>query len=291
MDQKLTHIYEKKWRRINPYICDKCGKPRYSFIFTRAKEKICRSCARNIVPENQQSLFPVADDLKQFSGSMATNVKTCLDEETENSSLTPREAAKELIRRDVSRKDSSRNMTYESTAAGRYKGHVIAGGKIIINEIDGKKLDPAEMFSFKELYHEVVGEHVVERGKNKKDIAPRMTAEEAAKDLIRNEVMRGDSCSAIQATWMGSSNGRYSATIISGGKIRVDQIGRKELKPPVTFSLKKIYHEIVMEKKQHEKCGCDRKKIVAALNKQALGRGDYETKEILDIAFPKKKKK
>lgn len=58
-------------------------------------------------------------------------------------------------------------MTYESTAAGRYKGHVIAGGKIIINEIDGKKLDPAEMFSFKELYHEVVREIVIKREKKK----------------------------------------------------------------------------------------------------------------------------
>lgn len=57
----------RKWRRINPYICDKCGKPRYSFIFTRAKEKVCRSCARNQVPENQQSLFEAINDDNQKS--------------------------------------------------------------------------------------------------------------------------------------------------------------------------------------------------------------------------------
>ena len=72
---------QRKWRRINPYICSECGKPRYSFVFTRAKEKICRNCAKNKVPENQQSLFNVASDLKDFAGGLATNIKTDLDHE------------------------------------------------------------------------------------------------------------------------------------------------------------------------------------------------------------------
>jgi len=210
----------RKWRRINPYICDKCGKPRYSFIFTRAKERICRSCARNQVPENQQSLFAALDP-------------------------------------------AAPNGDYGAEVVGEKK----KDGTVEIQSVKFKK--------------------------PKKENAPKMTPLEAAKDLIRAYVLRGDSCDSIQATWMGTSSDRYSATVMTGGKIKVDRVGKKEM-VPVSFSLKKIYHEILMEKKQHEKCGCDRNKIIKGLNKQALGRGDLETKEIIDVAFPplgRKKKK
>jgi len=53
----------RKWRRINPYVCEKCGKHRSSYIFDRAKEKICCVCAKNIVPDNQPSLFKEVDDM------------------------------------------------------------------------------------------------------------------------------------------------------------------------------------------------------------------------------------
>ncbi len=212
----------RKWRRINPYICDKCGKPRYSFIFTRAKERICRSCARNQVPENQQSLFAAIDP-------------------------------------------PAPNGDYGAEVVGEKK----KDGTVEIKSVKSKK--------------------------PKKEKAPKMTPLEAAKELIRDQVERGESCSAIQASYHGHCCDRYMARISStGGKIEVEQINDVDLHPTVKFSLKKIYHEILMEKKQHEKCGCDRNKIVKGLNKQALGRGDLETKEIIDVAFPplgRKKKK
>ena len=212
----------KKWRRINPYICDKCGKPRYSFIFIRAKEKICRSCARNQVPENQQSLFSAIDP-------------------------------------------PAPNGDYGAEIVGEKK----KDGTVKIKSVKFEK--------------------------PKKEPTPKMTPLEAAKDLIRADVGYGRTCSEIAQSYAGTSSGTYQAEIISGGRIEIRGLGGKKLISPVIFSLKKIYQEIVMENKQHEKCGCDRNKIVAGLKKQALGRGDYETKEIIDVVFPplgrKKKKK
>lgn len=43
MVYNMTRIKRlKKWRRINPYICSKCGKKRYSFIFEKAKEMMSK---------------------------------------------------------------------------------------------------------------------------------------------------------------------------------------------------------------------------------------------------------
>jgi len=53
----MAKIKIKKWRRINPYICDRCGHKRSSYIFDRAKGKICQKCLRDEVPDNQPSLF------------------------------------------------------------------------------------------------------------------------------------------------------------------------------------------------------------------------------------------
>lgn len=235
----------RKWRRINPYICDKCGKPRYSFIFTRAKEKICRSCARNQVPENQQSLFDVAKDFAS-AGGIATNIKTDLDDLQNNAPKLTGDIG-EPIMTDVKPITNKR-------------GEVVGAS--------GKKF--------------------------LKKMTPKMTPLEAAKDLIRDEVFRGDSLSSLKSSQMGTANGRYWGEVMSGGRIVIKSLDKEELNPPVIFSLSKIYNEILMEKKQHEKCGCDRNKIVAGLNKQALGRSDLETKEIIDVAFPplgRKKKK
>lgn len=55
----------KKWRRINPYICEKCHKRRLTFFFQRAEAKICAKCSKDEVPDNQPSLFcviPVEQD-------------------------------------------------------------------------------------------------------------------------------------------------------------------------------------------------------------------------------------
>lgn len=213
----------RKWRRINPYICSQCGKPRYSFIFNRAKEKICRSCARNQVPENQPDLF-------------GFKVK-----------LNPDIPKDKIV---VGHDSASPNGDYEAVVIGEKKDN----GTVEIKRVKYKK--------------------------------PKMTPLEAAKDLIRDEVFRGDSLSDLKSSQMGRANGKYWGEVVSGGRIMIKSLNMEELNPPVIFSLKKIYNEIVMEKKNHDKCGCDRNKIVKGLNKQALGRSDLETKEIIDVAFP-----
>lgn len=49
--------HRKKWRRINPYVCKGCNKKRWTFLYERLKESICRTCARDQVPEGMVSLF------------------------------------------------------------------------------------------------------------------------------------------------------------------------------------------------------------------------------------------
>jgi hypothetical protein len=57
---KNVGTQQKKWRRINPYICVGCGKRRLSFKYERAhKEKRCRVCRRVVVDVRQVALFPV----------------------------------------------------------------------------------------------------------------------------------------------------------------------------------------------------------------------------------------
>jgi predicted Zn-ribbon and HTH transcriptional regulator len=55
---------QKKWRRINPYTCKKCGRRRLSFYFGRAKTKLCQKCRREIIDENQLKLFDESDTAK-----------------------------------------------------------------------------------------------------------------------------------------------------------------------------------------------------------------------------------
>lgn len=58
---------ETKRRALYFFTCDKCGHKRTSRLYWRAKELICLKCKRNIVPENQQSLFGIPIEVsKEF---------------------------------------------------------------------------------------------------------------------------------------------------------------------------------------------------------------------------------
>jgi hypothetical protein len=46
----------KKWRRINPYICEHCGKKRMSLKYDRAAGKTCTACKRKQPPKDQAAL-------------------------------------------------------------------------------------------------------------------------------------------------------------------------------------------------------------------------------------------
>jgi hypothetical protein len=64
---------QKKWRRLNQYICLDCGKYRSSLIFNRAKEGICHKCAKGKVPENQPSLFELTpEEIKKAARILET---------------------------------------------------------------------------------------------------------------------------------------------------------------------------------------------------------------------------
>ena len=77
------------------------------------------------------------------------------------------------------------------------------------------------------------------------------TAEDAAKDMLRVYVHRGKTLKQVQAGSMGAAlPGSYTVNLISGGKIKVSALNGKELEPPVILSLKKIYDELVAEKKE-----------------------------------------
>ena len=52
---------ETKRRALYFFTCDKCGHKRTSRLYWRAKELVCLKCKKNIVPDNQQSLFEAID--------------------------------------------------------------------------------------------------------------------------------------------------------------------------------------------------------------------------------------
>ena len=78
------------------------------------------------------------------------------------------------------------------------------------------------------------------------------TAREAAVDMIKHYVERGDDLRSIRSERMGSFNDRYHAEIggyvngkpIKNDKIVVMELGGKELTPPQIFSLKELFDEI-----------------------------------------------
>ena len=71
------------------------------------------------------------------------------------------------------------------------------------------------------------------------------TPEQAAKDLIRSYVLRGDSLESLKQSYLGSTNSEYSASI-RANKITVDRVNEKKVN--VSFSLAKLYNEILEEK-------------------------------------------
>lgn len=92
--------------------------------------------------------------------------------------------------------------------------------------------------------------------KKKKQFTPL----EAAKDLIRHNVLRGDALRQLRLSYMGSFNSDYHAQIggyadgkkVGQDKIIVEKTGNKKLNPPQIFSLNKIFIEIMSEKKISE---------------------------------------
>ena len=83
----------------------------------------------------------------------------------------------------------------------------------------------------------------------------RAKAREAAKNMIKGYVERGDSLKNLARSYLGVGGGDYSAGIggyadgknIGPNKIHVDKIGDKELNPPEIFSLKELFDEIKSE--------------------------------------------
>lgn len=88
-----------------------------------------------------------------------------------------------------------------------------------------------------------------------------MTPREAAKDLIRVYVERGDSFEHLKASYLGAYCEEYSAHI--GGyvgdlpnlvKIKSDEIGVEKINgrtiTPQIFSLRELYEEIKLGKEQ-----------------------------------------
>ena len=98
-----------------------------------------------------------------------------------------------------------------------------------------------------------------------------MTAREAAKELIRYEVFRGDTIEQIAAGYQGHYGADYEAKVggymwrdadlhksngkpfkhLSNRQIGVEQVGKVEVMQ--VFSLKDIYNEILLEKQTGRK--------------------------------------
>jgi hypothetical protein len=49
---------QAKRRAIYSYPCRICGKKRYSLVYLRALDRVCRRCRKELPPPNQPSLFP-----------------------------------------------------------------------------------------------------------------------------------------------------------------------------------------------------------------------------------------
>ena len=91
-------------------------------------------------------------------------------------------------------------------------------------------------------------------GKRSTDGRGLTTAVEAAKDLIRSYVLRGDTLKSLMSGRLGVGGGTYSANIggyvdgksIGANKIIVTELSGKEIKPEI-FDLEKLYNEIKSE--------------------------------------------
>lgn len=54
---EINQQQQRKFRRLNLYVCKECGHPRGTLVYRRQQDGLCRKCARDVVPENQPSLF------------------------------------------------------------------------------------------------------------------------------------------------------------------------------------------------------------------------------------------
>lgn len=85
---------------------------------------------------------------------------------------------------------------------------------------------------------------------------PEFTARDAAKDLIRPYVKRGDEEQWLREGRMGSYSDRYAASIggvvrkdgkvkgIGPDRIVVERLGDRMIEPPALYSLHELYQEI-----------------------------------------------
>lgn len=103
------------------------------------------------------------------------------------------------------------------------------------------------------------GSEVSDTGSGERPTARIETAKDAAKDLIRDYVLRGDSLESLKSGQGGSFNGRYNAQIggyqdginIGANKIQVSKLNGKDVSE--VFSLKKLFDEVSTEKKPKTK--------------------------------------
>lgn len=75
-----------------------------------------------------------------------------------------------------------------------------------------------------------------------------MTAEQAAMDLIRPYVLRGDSVEDIARSLTGCWSTDYCASVVSGRRIEVTRIGKKKVNE--VFKLELVHRDILMEMEQ-----------------------------------------
>jgi len=52
-------------RAIYSYPCRVCGKKRYSLVYLRAIDRVCRKCRKEIPPANQPSLFSTTNNQQE----------------------------------------------------------------------------------------------------------------------------------------------------------------------------------------------------------------------------------
>lgn len=60
----MKRRHGKHYRRAYRYDCKLCGKPRYAFVYERAKAKVCRKCERDVPNPNQIQMFPAGEELR-----------------------------------------------------------------------------------------------------------------------------------------------------------------------------------------------------------------------------------
>ena len=63
----------KKYRRIYPYKCGTCGKPRMTLVYDRKNHGICHTCSKSIPVPGQISIIETAQPNSQVSAQPIIN--------------------------------------------------------------------------------------------------------------------------------------------------------------------------------------------------------------------------